>query len=414
MLQPIFAIDSETKAIRYFHSMPAFAPGFNATDSMSMLGAQNDWEAVLEYLDQYASNANTISSYVKEIERFLLWLIHIANKPISAVNRTDWQQFLKFIESPPADWCGQRAPKFIDDKPNPLWRPFGEWFEKDPLAKTTLSDAGHMRTGLSSSSIRLTQKILESLYNFLVETGHLNANPCMVSRNKRKKQGAQNTPMTRMIEHDLVDEVIDHLYQYQQKLTDKNQIFQAIRARYIIQLFAGTGLRLEELCNHRFENFKISKDEWTLNIIGKGEKPRSIVLFADLKALIAEYRTAIGLQSPTPLYGEQTALAPSMNDLSKPLTPRRVGQIIREAFDSYAKAKYQQAQSTRDPETAGYLLHEVSILEKASAHWLRHLHATYYLKHSGGDLRSTMDRLGHSHVSTTMGYLHTKQQVIDE
>lgn len=408
MLTPLFLLDK--KHVSYLVELPQFAPGFNATEQMSMLAAQTDWQAILEFLIQYSDNKNTFASYTREVERFLLWLIHIAKKPISAVNRQDWQLFLSFLTAPNPDWAGPRVPRTIDGKPNPNWRPFCERFEAEPLAKTMNTDAGSLRTSLSANSIKLTQKILESLFNFLVENGYLNANPCTVSSTRRKQMLQSHSVLDRAIDLDLVDEVIDSLYAKQQRCTNKRLKFQLIRARYLIQLLAGTGLRLEEACNHSFGDIRIVKDEWILNIIGKGSKPRQIVIFVDLKALISEYRLAIGFNSPTPLYGEKNVLVPSMRDFTKPLTPRRVDQIMRETFDDFAKEKLFQAQQTHDIHEKGTLLHQVSILEKASPHWLRHLHATYYLKHSG-DLKSTMDRLGHASVGTSMLYIHNKQSL---
>lgn len=408
MLTPLFLI--EKNHVSYLVELPEFAPGFNATEQMGMLAAQTDWQAVLEFLTQYSDNKNTLASYAREVEKFLLWLIHIAKKPISAVNRQDWQHFLAFLTSPNPDWAGPRTPRTIDGKPNPNWRPFCERFEAEPLAKTMNTDAGSFRTALSATSIKLTQKILESFFNFLVENGYLNANPCTVSRSRRKQALPAHSVLDRAIDIELVDEVIDSLYAKQNRTTNKGAQFQLIRARYLIQLLAGTGLRLEEACNHCFGDIRIVKDEWILSIVGKGSKPRQIVIFSDLKALICEYRLAIGLTSPTPLYGEKHVLIPSMRDLTKPLTPRRVDQIMREIFDDFAKEKLYQAQQAHNMQDKGALLHQVSILEKASPHWLRHLHATYYLKHSG-DLKSTMDRLGHASVGTSMLYIHNKQSL---
>lgn len=410
-MQPLFIIDKNHVSFSY--KLPKYEPGFNATEQMSMLGADNDYDAVIEFLSQYYDSPNTLISYAKEAERFLLWLIHMADKPLSAVNRQDWQNFIKFIENPPADWSGPKVPRHIDNKPNPAWRPFNTRFEAEPLAKSQGVNKGELVTGLGKSSSKLSQKIVETMFGFFVDNGYLNANPCSTSRSRRRKNHEQ--PVTeRSLEIELVDEVIDYLYQQQKAATNVRKAFQFLRSRYIIQLLTGTGLRVSESTGHTFGDIKVSKEEWVLNIVGKGEKPRSIVIFADLKAVISEFRLAIGLNSPTPLFGEKTALIPSQYDLNKPITTRRVDQIFREVFDQYARLKCELAQQVDDPEEKGYLFNQVSILEKVSPHWCRHTHATNYLQDSGHDLKSTMDRLGHAHVNVTFGYIHSKQKIKED
>lgn len=406
-MRPLLYIDNHK--VSFACSLPKFEPGFNATEKMSMLGSDNDFDAVIEFLNQYAETSNTLASYAKETERFLLWLIHVAHKPLSAVNRQDWQSYCAFIEAPPADWCGPRVSRFIDSDPNPAWRPYNARIQHAPLAKTQGKDDGELVTGLGSSSAKLSRKIIETLYSFLVDNGHLNANPCTGTRT-RTKANYQKPVIERSLEMELVDEVIDHLYQKQKHAKSKREAFQLLRARYIIQLLTATGLRVSESTGHTFGDIKVSKDEWVLNVVGKGDKPRSIVIFPDLKAVISEFRIAIGLDSPSPLYGEKTALIPAEHDFNQSITSRRVEQIFRQVFDRYAKHKYELAQRETDPEKKGYLLNQVSVLERVSPHWCRHTHATNYLEESGQDLKSTMDRLGHGHINVTFGYIHSKQQ----
>jgi site-specific recombinase XerD len=83
---------------------------------------------------------------------------------------------------------------------------------------------------------------------------------------------------------------------------------------------------------------------------------------------------------------------------------------MRETFDHASKIKQEQASQCDNQDEKGMLLRDASILEKASAHWLRHSHATYFLKMSNQNLKLTMTRLGHSDVSTTMIYLHEENE----
>ena len=122
-------------------------------------------------------------------------------------------------------------------------------------------------------------------------------------------------------------------------------------------------------------------------------------------AVMKEFRLAVGCSSPTPLYLDAMKLVPGKN-VNKAISGRRIIQIIRESFDLACKAKLAEAEAVACAGDKGKLLRDASYLEKASAHWLRHAHASYFLKHSGQNLKATMSRLGHADVGTTMIYIH--------
>lgn len=410
MIKPLLAIQ-DGKPV-YVTLPPKFEPGFNRSDTMSMLDADSDWHVLIEYLIQFKQSPNTLANYLKEVERFSLWLIHEKQKPISAVNRADWLSYLDFIKSPPDCWCSKKERKFQKDGKtlNPAWRPFEIRSVHEPLATKSIDvdDTPTLVTGLSKNSHSLAKRIIESMFTFLVVANHLNANPAMSPRTRNRTSDNKKSFSERTISTELVDYTIDTLFHAQKHSTSEREAFGYLRARYIIQLLLGTGLRLSEAAGHTYGNISINGERWHLSVVGKGNKPRSIELFSDVIEVMKEFRLAVGCSSPVPFFQDQMKLIPRRN-VKEAITGQRIIQIMRKAFDLACNAKISEADRTQSTEEKGILLRDASFLEKASAHWLRHAHATYFLKNSGQNLKATMLRLGHADVNTSMLYIHDEE-----
>ncbi|MCP4763411.1 MAG: hypothetical protein GY870_16685 [archaeon] len=71
---------------------------YNKKGGTTLIDANNDTEAILSFLNEYNDSPETLRSYAKEIERLLLWCIHIEKINISSLRRNhllDYQKFLK-------------------------------------------------------------------------------------------------------------------------------------------------------------------------------------------------------------------------------------------------------------------------------------------------------------------------------
>jgi site-specific recombinase XerD len=147
---------------------------YNKEDGRALIDASNDAEAISTFLREYKDSPETLRSYAKEIERLLLWCMHIGKINISSLRRNhllDYQDFLKNPE-PKKLWCAPSAPRLNkDDSLNKAWRPF----------------VG----GLGGNSIKKAIKILDSFFNYLVQTNYLIGNPLAVDRRR------ENTPRFR-------------------------------------------------------------------------------------------------------------------------------------------------------------------------------------------------------------------------
>jgi site-specific recombinase XerD len=103
----------------------------------------------------------------------------------------------------------------------------------------------------------------------------------------------------------------------------------------------------------------------------------------------------VNLPSAQPKFREKTPLIP-MQNLKKPISTRRIDQILKWAFNLGAVQF--------EPEN----LRKASKLRVASAHWLRHSYVTYLLE-SGAPLKVAQENAGHSDIGTTIHYRHVAQ-----
>ncbi len=349
---------------------------YNKAMGAGLLDARNDAEAISVFLSEYKDSPETLRSYAKEIERLLLWCIHVAHVNVSSLKRDHMIAYLEFLQKPEpsTQWCGKAVSRLKKDGAlNPTWRPFVK--------------------GLSAASANKAVKIIDSFFNYLVQTHYLIGNPLAVDRRRKRRNKEVSRIVDRYLEMDEIRAVLDALSSYPAQ-SDK-QIFQVVRARYIVLLLFFSGLRIAESAQHTMGNFVQHENNWFLRVIGKGKKLREIPVPDALLHALADFRLQVGLPSREPTFQETTPLIP-MQNLTQSITTRRIDQIIRWAFhlgaDSFAIDHPRKA----------------SKLRSASAHWLRHSYVTYLLE-SGASLKVAQENAGHSNISTTMLYSHVAQ-----
>lgn len=349
---------------------------YNKELGSALIDAHNDAEAISIFLSEFKESPETLRSYAKEIERLLLWCIHVAKINISSLRRDHLQNYQQFLKNPEpkAQWCGPSIGRQTKDGLiNEAWRPFVR--------------------GLGNASVNKALTILDSFFNYLVQCNYLIGNPLAVDRRRKKRNKASPRIIDRYLELCEIHAVLDALANYPSN--DEQQAFQALRARYIVLLLFYTGMRIAEAANHTMGDFIQREDNWFLRVIGKGQKLREIPIPDELLKALGHFRTRIGLPSVLPTFKEQTPLIP-MQNLVQSITTRRIDQILRWAFQLGANCF-----EPHEPRHA-------SKLRAASAHWLRHSYVTYLLE-AGAPLKVAQENAGHSDVATTMHYRHVAQ-----
>jgi len=375
-IQPIF-LSNDSVDFGNLTKTLGTTPGYNLKEGLNMLKANSDAQALQSFLMGYQSSPLTYQTYLKELERLVLWCTHVQQVSISDIASDDivaYQQFLASPE-PKALWCGNKRSKCLKTgELNPDWRPFA--------------------SDLSPTSIKKTMSILDSFFNYLVQTQYLKGNPLSV--NKRRKKRAVPQTIERWLEKMEINTILEAL-----NTVPDADAFSVIRAKYIIHTLFYTGLRLSELTLHTMGDFTLIESAWYLKVVGKGEKPRNIVVVDEYLDALRAFRVAIGCQ-PLPTFNEKMPLIP-MQDNKTPIMQRRIDQILKWAFELGAK-RYEQL-AHQDSEESPKHLRRASKLRKASAHWLRHSYGTYLVK-SGCPIEKVKSLMGHSDISTTMIYVH--------
>lgn len=147
----------------------------------------------------------------------------------------------------------------------------------------------------------------------------------------------------------------------------------SLKARTVLMVGYGAGLRLSELCHLRVCDIDSARDRMCIRVVqGKGAKDRYVPLADDVLEVLRVWWMRV---RPTDwLFGSQCDATRALDGCN-------------------AQRWYHRAREA------------ASITKQGGIHTLRHCYATHLLE-SGVDLHSLSQWLGHNHVSTTARYLH--------
>ena len=181
----------------------------------------------------------------------------------------------------------------------------------------------------------------------------------------------------------------------------------------------GLGLRLSEIAaarvaRHREQpgranpGIKPAADGngWDLEVLGKGNKLRSVPMPNSVIQALSRYGDFIGLGSEIGNWPEGQPIFLTLGDGRYRVTkqsgyarqPMSESQIYRMFKQHFRKA----ASRVGNVIDAGHLV-------MASTHWLRHTHATHSLE-AGAEIEEVQENLGHSSVAITAIYTHTSRK----
>ncbi|MFP3643386.1 tyrosine-type recombinase/integrase [Paraburkholderia sp. SIMBA_054] len=370
-----------------------------ATGGIAQIAAANDLEAIRAWLARFADKRTTFDSYRKEAERLLLWSLVQLGKPLSSLTHEDCLRYQRFVADPQpaATWIanagaggGRKHPRG-----DARWRPF--------------------HGPLSPASVRQAMVILNVLFSWLVQAGYLAGNPLALSRQRTPRAAPR---ITRYLEPGLWQEVKDFIASMPQETTRDRAHYH--RVRWLFTLLYLGGLRIAEAGGNTMGQFFVRRDadgamRWWLTVHGKGDKERLVPATRELMTELSRYRQHLGmtaLPSPnetTPLVlhigGSAGRTAGSTTEPGRtktegpshrPLTRAALHTIVKGVFAGAARRLRERDEA---------FVARADLLEKASAHWLRHT-AGSHMADQQVDLRLVRDNLGHASLTTTSLYLH--------
>ncbi len=340
---------------------------FRNTTSANTLGASTDFDAIKSWLASY--QGHTLRAYSKEIERLALWSISERSKPLSSLTRDDLLAYQAFLADPqPREkWCAPRSRL----RHTSGWRPF-----EGPLSSTAASYA---------------MRVIGNFMEFMASQGYTIANPARGIRAPAPKQ-------------------LD--YQFGQRTLSQNQWIE-VRSRVdkttlrgkrlalMLDILYHCGLRISEMLSAKISDVTLPEDGEVadkpprLYVLGKRAKVRFVALDWDL--LRSSYELAQALGSDL----EKAYLIPKVAEkLGASLSDPNQGiDYVTAAKD--IKAHMEKVASKLRVEGKTDFANSV---DQATAHWLRHSHASHYLA-MGMSLNKVREDLGHSSLSTTGVYL---------
>jgi site-specific recombinase XerD len=389
----------------------------------NVLGVDDDLSALREWLGRYRESPRTLESYTRVTERFYLFCLVRLRKPLSSVVEGDLLAYRQFLQAPDADWV--QVGKAERDSAE--WRPF-----KGPL---------------SASSQRHTFTVLASMFTALMEAGYLRANPARGVVPKMKLPAARIDTRRSFTEAQW-----SLLMRTLRAMPDTPGLR---RGMLVLQLAATTGLRLIELVTARTgdlqQEWMDGQLVWMLQVQGKGNRLRRVVIFDDVKTLIdghhrdmaaagtdfdanaRQVRTLLqrhdagdlqpqdpGAAGMRPLVGAIRA-APArwrLDDSGRPVLGRQ-GPALSDRFGAldptalYQSLKRLFRQAARLAQAKGDLVEQADAqaFANASTHWLRHFFANTLA--ADNVLPAAMQKLlGHADLKTTSIYINAEERLM--
>lgn len=234
-------------------------------------------------------------------------------------------------------------------------------FIGEPLGVITLGDVQSFADGLEEvrlqpSSCRRILSSVKSLFSFAHRIGHL---PFDVAKPLR----------LRGMRESLSERILDEA-EVQRMITLEPHT----RNRAILTLLYAAGLRVSEICSLKWHNFQRRDDAGQINVFGKGDKTRTILLPSSVWILILSLRE-------------------NKNDDEAVFRSRKGGKLSTGQVWRIVRKASQRAGIDKD----------------VSCHWLRHAHASHALDR-GAPISLVQATLGHASVATTGRYLHARPQ----
>lgn len=359
--------------------------GINRATQFAFIQAKHDLDAVQAYLSRFQGHTHRV--YQKELERFVLWAIKVAQKPLSSLLVDDCEAYKAFLSTPSADFIGKKAAP----RHSPLWRPF--------------------HGPLSVKSQWQAVRILRTAFDWLVKVRYLAGNPWAAVRDPNLTQAITPLQIERALPASLWDKLITILNE--RCLEPENK--QARIARAILLLMGDSGLRREEAaaaCRNQLRFNQVVDQEgemievWELSVLGKRNKWREVpVSLRTIQALTAHWQDRqrdlnSGDNFPIPLLSPLTL---------PPTVASRLRHIAENHYTGHGLYTLIRAMLKSFIAEGLFSDEEVKKLMTTTAHAFRHTFVTQTIA-QGVPVDVVQKASGHASISTTSIYIQAEKK----
>lgn len=322
-----------------------------------LLSAKNDLEAIESWIgSRSGDNPLTGKSYMREAQRFLLWLQSDKNCPsfgrVTIEHCLDYKAFLQRI---PERYISRKREAPL----TPGWAPF--------------------RGQLDHNSQKQALVILASMFKWFYEFQYVDGNPWPAVNKKIGDDETRKVKQSKAISELGFAEILGYM---------ERQISSPSRERavFIFTFMAAVGLRSSELLDVRFKDFILQEDGWVLAIHGKGSKNREAFIPQegfDALQLFLKSRGFDGIE----MAPADFPLISHFKKVDEPLGYQSFYQHVR----SWTLKSIQEADLPAK---------ECDRLLLASPHWLRHTFGTNAVARGVG-LDVIQAQMGHASIQTS-------------
>lgn len=359
-----------------------------------------DYWLSLRFLLSYDGSTATFNAYRREIERLLQWCWLVQEKSVCALKRDDIEKFVKFCQEPPRAWIGTKnCARFVgpDDlrKPHEDWRPFVASVSK--VQARAGMQANTADYAPSQSALKSLFAILSSYFNFLIQEEAIGANPVALIRQKSKFLVTTSRREVRRLSNLQWDFVLETAGMMAEEDPAKHE-----RTLFVMQCLYAMYLRISELVADErnvplMTDFRRDSDNnWWFEVVGKGNKERSISVSEAMLEALKRYRRHLGL-TPMPVSGERTPLVPTLGGKKPVTSTRHIRAIVQLCFDTAVERMRSEGLEDESHE-----------LQAATVHWLRHTGISEDVKFRPVD--HVRDDAGHASSLTTDRYIDAERR----
>ena len=354
--RPLFAL--QTLHDREKLAAPALPHRATVVRPESLLDANTDMEAVQAWIRARCSSEATAKSYEREARRLMLWLHRErGGRRFVGMRVEDCLAYQSFLQHIPPGWISRNrlSPGQIG------WAPF-----KGPLTPASQHQA---------------VKILGGLFAWLAASGYLTGNPWLLVNTDT---GSVDQVTQKLDTKSLSDSAMRQIHNFLDAQPPSPSLH---RIRFVVAFMESVGLRSSELLNARLADFSLQPEGWTLRVVGKGSKTRTVFVPRPAFDALQIYLRRRGLD------GIETAPSgvPLLASANDPVAPVGYQALYTTVKRWLAKAISASELSSR----------ERSDLAGATTHWLRHTFGTKAVAREV-PYDVIQQQLGHASVNTTM------------
>ena len=344
-----------------------------------LINADNDRAAVALYLAQKAKNPRTFQAYEREITRFWLWCKERGLNDLDAIAAEDVVLYQRALAQSEVATPKQRAARLS--------------LNEGEVAKLARGMAP------KPSSVNYSIGILRALFEYLFKVRYLTGNVFVAVSALRNETGSEQ--VQRYLTQADLDELLETVEALRRDTGRHLAIYH--QTRWLVCLGVMGGLRRAEAADGWMDAFRQSEDgRWWLDVLGKGNKRRSVPVPNQLLDELRIYRGSLRDQLEMPelndLPGirgveERLPLVCRVTGEIDGVEARRIGKIVENVVARTAKRMREKGDERG-----------ATLFERISTHWLRHTGVTRVA--SGSDVRTAQKFAGHSDIRTTMLYIH--------